>query len=422
MIRYYFEYPQTIKKNFPNSLIDMMYYAWTNHLGVSIRPDDLWIQILSQFALHVNMNNDHYKKYFTKSTEGKTIIKVKYSDTYTIETVPIDHFINKIVEQVSENLPNNELVNDLECNFTTSNNITKLVGKITLMYLVEKHYSYHMIFGCGIPYIDLEGTLEDWVNLQDKIKLIEDVADNSIKSWCEDLLNITNKIIETFNDLDSASKFWKKFFYEEICGSGSQTCAQGWITYLFIYDKSQKKLERYSNKTGEYGLKGIVFWDDFCECMTRVEFECFSDTVEKYHINSGIMGFIKDKNNTLKLNMGFYVYKQTYREWTFNDEDINSSQIVFSLDNYHKIKYNNKHLHELHRPKIPIKSRVDIGDQLEIYAHNSTFYYIYRSKSKKNFCYYSEGYFSKGKFIELNNALSIFEYGTGSRKNSIRIY
>ncbi|AGF85005.1 hypothetical protein QJ854_gp777 [Moumouvirus goulette] len=147
MIRHYFEFPHSIKKKLPNTLIDMMYYAWTNHLGVSIRPDDLWIQILSQFALHVNTNNNYYKKYFSNPNEisEKKIIQVKYSDHFTIDTVPIDDFINKIMEQVSENLPNSELINNLECNFTTSNNITNLVSKTTLMYLVEKYFSFHMI-------------------------------------------------------------------------------------------------------------------------------------------------------------------------------------------------------------------------------------------------------------------------------------
>ncbi|AQN68813.1 hypothetical protein [Saudi moumouvirus] len=425
MIRHYFEFPYTIKRKLSNTLIDMMYYAWANHLGVSIRPDDLWVQILTQFALHVNINNDYYKQYFAKPNEicEKTVIEVKYSDHYTIETIPIDHFINKIIEQVSENLPNSELVNNLQCNFTTSNNITNLVSKTTIMYLVEKYFAFHMILSCGIPYIDLEGTLEDWTKLYNKVQLIANIADENIKSWCQDLLSITNNIVKTFDDPDSASKFWNRFFYEERCGSGSQTCAQGWITYLFIYDKSQTKLNRfYSEKKNEYGLRGTIFWDDFNDCMTKTEFKCFADNIEKYHINSGTMGFIRDNNNTLKLNMGFYISKPLYREWIFNDVDVNSSQIDFSMDNYFKIKYNDKFLHELNKPRIPANSKDDASDQLEIYYGDGLFYYIYRSKTKTNCCYSSRGCFSEGKFIEHMAGTSVLDYGTGSRNNSIRIY
>ena len=62
-----------------------------------------------------------------------------------------------------------ELVNLLTPNFSTTTNDTKIVGKISIMGAFKKYFSYVMQrCGCGIPYIILEGTADDYKKIISK--------------------------------------------------------------------------------------------------------------------------------------------------------------------------------------------------------------------------------------------------------------
>ena len=64
-----------------------------------------------------------------------------------------------------------ELVNLLTPNFSTTTNDIKIVGKISIMGAFKKYFSYVMqMCGCGIPYIILEGTADDYKKIISKAK------------------------------------------------------------------------------------------------------------------------------------------------------------------------------------------------------------------------------------------------------------
>ncbi|PKY30355.1 hypothetical protein RhiirB3_418690, partial [Rhizophagus irregularis] len=60
----------------------------------------------------------------------------------------------------------------LECNFSTTTNNSLTASRIVILDAVKAYFSFKMYFDCGIPKITLEGTLEDWIKLQEK-KLIK---------------------------------------------------------------------------------------------------------------------------------------------------------------------------------------------------------------------------------------------------------
>ena len=64
-----------------------------------------------------------------------------------------------------------KLVDILTPNFSTSTYDSKIVGKISIMGAFKKYFDYHMaLCGCGIPYIILEGTAQDYREMISKAK------------------------------------------------------------------------------------------------------------------------------------------------------------------------------------------------------------------------------------------------------------
>ena len=67
-----------------------------------------------------------------------------------------------MTKKISENV-GDELVNVLTPNFSTSTKNSVISGKVLIMSSFKKYFRYRgFMLVWGIPYILLEGTLEEW--------------------------------------------------------------------------------------------------------------------------------------------------------------------------------------------------------------------------------------------------------------------
>ena len=63
-----------------------------------------------------------------------------------------------------------KLTNILTPNFSTSTKDSVISGKVSIMSAFKKYFRYNIeTRSCGIPYILLEGTLEDWEKILEKL-------------------------------------------------------------------------------------------------------------------------------------------------------------------------------------------------------------------------------------------------------------
>ena len=61
------------------------------------------------------------------------------------------------------------LLNILTPNFTTTNDESLIINKISIMGAFKKYFDYTMnLVGCGIPYLIFEGTTEDYKKIKEK--------------------------------------------------------------------------------------------------------------------------------------------------------------------------------------------------------------------------------------------------------------
>ena len=220
--------------------------AFVDHCPIKLSPNIIWQLILNAFAKHVNNFSEKLRSKFVKfeGVKSLSVIKVgSINDIYKYE----DQIIDELTKEISENV-RDELVNVLTPNFSTSTKNSVISGKVSIMSSFKKYFRYRgSMLVCGIPYILLEGTLEDWEKILEKLKFLSkyDFSNKKMEKDIEEIINTKKGKI----NLD----FWRKIIMETKkeeddwigCGSEGKDKITGWI--LDFYNGLSETLSRDSN-------------------------------------------------------------------------------------------------------------------------------------------------------------------------------
>ena len=60
-----------------------------------------------------------------------------------------------------------EVVESLECNFSTTTQVAKVTSQVSIMSAMKQYFTYRVLMaGCGISSITLEGSVQDWEKIK----------------------------------------------------------------------------------------------------------------------------------------------------------------------------------------------------------------------------------------------------------------
>ena len=218
--------------------------AYFDHCPIKVNPNVIWQLILNQFSKYVNDYSERLRNIFV-NFEGRKDLKCirvgTFKDVYKYKDDLIEEFCNKISENIGK-----QLTDILTPNFTTSTKQSIIAGKVSIMSTFKKYFHYGIrMISCGIPYIILEGSLEDWKKILEKLK--------SLSKYGFSRENIEKDIIEIINTKEGKINldFWRKIIMEtkgityEVKGcmrvEVERELITGWI--LDFYDKTKVKKE-----------------------------------------------------------------------------------------------------------------------------------------------------------------------------------
>ena len=239
-------------------LLNGFYTAHMKHYPIRIKPDDIWLLIVQAFSHHVNANSEELRDYFV-NFEGKKTLQVKYCGIYYKENITkkiLEDFSNQINNQMIDYL-GKEILENLTPNFTTIDNNLLIIGKLSIMETFKKYFDYHMIECiCGIPYVILEGNVEDYIKIKKKA---ENLSKYKFEWYINRIIPHIEKMIEAKKgNIDN--NYFKNFVQNsEITEKRLDGCLfdiyevkvdfiTGWILDFFAYDNNGK---RFSDKSLE---------------------------------------------------------------------------------------------------------------------------------------------------------------------------
>jgi len=163
---------------------------------------------------------------------------------------PPEKLFEEFEKLVNENTINK--VSDLlKCDFSTTSQVEKAASTICIMSSMKKYFKYSDKAACGIKYVSLLGTRDDWIKLKDKTKSLKTIMETS---FVNKITYIIEKLIDTYdNKIDKI--FWNKVISTktekrkegERIPYGSRPFAfarpieylEGWLFDFFYYDSQR---------------------------------------------------------------------------------------------------------------------------------------------------------------------------------------
>ena len=226
--------------------------AYAEHRPLVITPDMMWLLICQGYSYHVNLDPEKYRDLLV-SHSGKLDIIVRRDTSGHYEQEDVELIVSEFSKQVTE-YTKGTIASDLVASFSTTGPLERLVSQITLMDVVKEYFEFiHMEGICGIPYIKLKGTPEDWESILERIHQFDQFG---LEWWTAKLDPILKEFVEAAKGNPKAA-FWKgivkKYRPGMLIGRGcipegpEPTIIDGWILNFFPYCKDGRTPDKVIN-------------------------------------------------------------------------------------------------------------------------------------------------------------------------------
>ena len=281
----------------PNALVAAVGLAYNSHFPLSLSPSAIWLAIAQGFGTWINENAEAVRKQFV-SHEGKAKI---------IIDVPIKPDWNVVLGQFSDQIAahvgkkRDLFVSD----FSTTSLNEKTASEVVLMYGMSKYFDYEMRTLCGFPKITLEGSVEDWERVRDRVRAFSElgtmVNDDHLKLWIPKLMFNLDAFVEAAKgrpDLD----FWRKF-YNESGGSGGPHLSGHLINFFAYVNNGGKTVKNTFNRLRPSNLDAGI---------SKVDVEWnFFGVIRKVEFHGGFVGVSTAEDSTVRPECGWGIIDVT---------------------------------------------------------------------------------------------------------------
>ncbi|EAL62036.1 hypothetical protein DDB_G0290805 [Dictyostelium discoideum AX4] len=231
-----------------NSFVYSAWESYNNHNHLVLRPDNIWMAILTQLSFYINKNSEELREKFVDFTGKKELI---VETEYRILEAPFEKLTIEMSNQIQSNIKDPSIKDLIIPDFTTTTESDKVVFSIALMSTMKKYFDYRYGCKCGLSEVTLLGEINDWINLKERVeKLIQfDNKDGVIKKWLNKyLLAVIDKFIDSAKG-NPDTTWWNQIVdYKQRSGGSVLT---GWLATFCVFDND-----------GKYNDKKFLFFDE----------------------------------------------------------------------------------------------------------------------------------------------------------------
>jgi hypothetical protein len=226
-----------------------LYMAFSDHRPLCLSPDMIWLLICQGIAQHVNVEPERLRKKFVQH-DGKVKIEVVRNEFIkgSLEN-RWDGVIDELCLRVREHIGSAH--DQFVPNFSTTGTKERIAAEIVFLDAVKSYFTYEVHSLCGIPSIELEGTVEDWQLLADRV---EAFAEFNLEWWLTALRPILKEFIAAVRG-EVRQDFWESIYkFESVSGGGAIT---GWFAAFFPYFKDKNGFAAKKNPWIGQGGKAL---------------------------------------------------------------------------------------------------------------------------------------------------------------------
>ncbi|PUU76902.1 hypothetical protein B9Z19DRAFT_1087393 [Tuber borchii] len=237
-----------------NGLVNGIIRAFQQDLHLVLRPDDIWLSILTQFSMFVNGNSENLRTQFV-AHQGKKELEVDISP-HPISDIDMGMFAQAMTHLIQENVVDPQLRELIMPNFSTTTDDDKSVASIVMMGTLQRYFDFSLAGGCGFPSVTLKGEKSDWEKILLKVQRLSKYGPLATE-WTRLLIPIIQYMIASFAQPTSphVKSFWLRACHAVGAdGSGSVRTLSGWITAFCFFSEKGERIWRYSDEE-------MIRWD-----------------------------------------------------------------------------------------------------------------------------------------------------------------
>jgi len=217
--------------------------AYNNHWVLKTSPDDWWNVVVKNVAQVVDEKGDlpNVRDFFV-AHQGKKKIEIEVGAS--LSGFDYSWLFDQFSAQINENVKVTGYVDLIKADFSTTTPQQLITTQIMLMASVQKYFDFEIFtYRCGIPGVDMLGTVVDWIKLVDKLDKLEYLLkpimnDLEMAEWFGEAKGVLNKLLDTkrgnpdrdwwghilswnLNHGSGASEFWSGWFPEFLMAKGA---------------------------------------------------------------------------------------------------------------------------------------------------------------------------------------------------------
>ena len=271
--------------------------AFARHRPLILTPDDFWTCISFAFAKHVEANAEELRDRFVAHA-GKKALHVECDD-FSLGATPPEQWEARAISGFSEQIRAHigAATHDaIAAPFSTTGALEAAAAQVTLMAAMKKYFSYSMSTMCGVPWIRLEGTRDDFDELVRRAAALrERVLPAFADAWLSHLIPVLERVAASRRgEVDHL--FWQNMVKvrQHGFGSGAHESISGWIALLFPYlqgGELSPHLRPWREMTAGHGPRP----EEFPSVLSSAPVEWdFNGATQNLHFHAGFVGVAVD--------------------------------------------------------------------------------------------------------------------------------
>ena len=235
--------------------------AYAGHHHLTIRPDDIWFAILTQFSSYVNAHGEDLRHQFV-AHEGKKELRLKY-DALSRWHLDYSVFALDMSRELENHVVDRTLKDWVIPAFTTTTRSDHVAASVIMMGMLQKYFDFTVSIVCGLPSVTLLGERSDYEEILNRIAKLSQYG-NEPTEFARLLSPILRHLILSFDDskTETVNFFWRRIFTidDKTCGVDLFT---GWIAAFAFWDEhGQQIYQPYGTEKQWVDNDGTFGWTD----------------------------------------------------------------------------------------------------------------------------------------------------------------
>ncbi|KAG6819500.1 hypothetical protein H0H93_011237 [Arthromyces matolae] len=209
-------------------------------------------------VISINAHAEELRNKFVDHTGKKDLIVV--SDAPSMDKVDFGQLAVQFTGEIHKNIKDPSLIPWVLPNFSTTTANDTVICSALVMSSLKEYFRYVMMLGCGIPFITLEGTRNDWESLLSRIDKIPSFGEEPT-DWAPMLRAILTRFVRAFDKGGPANdkEFWERMVHETPGGS-SVPYISGWITAFCAWDIKGNYFGSRKSQQAGFGFNHAPEW------------------------------------------------------------------------------------------------------------------------------------------------------------------